>query len=343
VSKQVNPTGRVFNLDFGDALTQEQLFMMAPSSILESAKYTPPECVKEKKVDARSQIYTLACILYRFLTGTLPFDSDDLVELQSQHLAVPPKAFHTVRPDLYITPALEACVMKALSKDPLQRYDSLLKFKEELKNSIQKAPFWQRRWKEAAGILLACAAAAYASGVFVQPFWVTPAPDPVEITTTDPVPVDPTPQPDPAPVEASPVPAVPADAKDLAFLRLTGGEHKVLSAGNYKCSGIRLADSAQLSSGGEVNLWIVNEAGTAPLTIQEHAALTAGKETQTLKIYYGGKDTMLLTGDARLRTNVLAPYALLDASGHSTISGEFTSAGQKLTDKARFVDGPQIE
>lgn len=351
VSKQANITGRVYNLDFGDSVTQEQLFLMSPSSMLECAKYTPPECIKEKKLDAKSQIYTLACILYRLLTGVNPFDSDDLVELQSQHLAVPPKPFHTVRPDLYISPALESCVMKALSKDPQQRQDSLLKFKDDLRHAIQNAPLWKRRWKEAAGIFLACAAAVYASGIIVQPFWATPAVDPVEITTTDPVPVDPgsadpettdPSQPDPN-AAASKIPPLPADAKDLSFLRLTGGEHKVLSAGNYKCSGLRLSDSAQLSSDGEVSLWIVGEAGQVPLTLQEHASVLAGKDPQSFKIYYEGKDALLLSGDAKLKANVLAPAALLDASGNSTIAGEFISAGQKLTDKARFVGGPEIE
>lgn len=347
INKQTGPlSGQICNRDFGDSITEENLFLMSPASMLESAKLTPPECIKEKKVDAKSQIYTLACILYRLLTGVYPFESDDLVELQSHHLAVPPKAFHTVRPDIYISPALESCVLKALSKDPAQRQDSLLKFKTDLQDALQKAPWWQRRWKEAASILIACAAALYASGAVVQPFWFSPAQDqPIEITSPDPAqtnPGDPV-QTDPTPAATSLIPPVPADAKDLSFLKLSGSEHKVLPAGNYKCSGLSLTDSAQLSNDGDVSIWIVNEGGEAPFSIKEHASISAVKNPDGLKIFYGGRDTMLLSGDAKMKANVQAPYALLDASGQSTIAGEFISNGQKLSDKARFIGGPDIE
>ncbi len=346
IDKQPNITGRIYNLNFGESVTQENLFMMNPSSMIETAKFTPPEYIKEKKIDARSQVYTLSCILYRLLTGVNPFDSDDLVELQSQHLAVPPRAFHTVRPDAYILPALESCVMKGLNKDPAQRHDSLLKLKTDLRNAIQRVPWWQRRQREAASILLiASSAGVYASGAVVQPFWSNSSPP--QLTATDTAQTDQidtsSPQPDPSAAETSPIPEIPGGAQNLYFVKLSGSEHKVLPAGNYKCSGIMLSESAQLTSDGDVSLWIVSEGGKAPLNAKEHTSVSSGKNSKSFKIYYSGKDAMVLSGDAKIKANVLAPFSILEASGRSTICGEFTSAGQKLADQAKFINQPETE
>lgn len=335
-----NPiSARIMSLQFSGAISQDNLLLTKASTEIEAASFSPPEYFKDKKIDARSQIYTLGCLLYRFLTGVNPFESDDLVELQSQHLCVPPKHFHVVKPDSYISPPIEKCVLKALSKDPAQRQESLAQFKVELQEALQKRPWWQKKWKEVACLILACGAAAYGSGAIIQPFWITENP-PVDLVNNPPAPVE---QPPVQQQSSNLIPEVPANAKDLGFINMSGSETKTLSAGDYKCSGIQLLQNSKLNSNGKVNLWIVPADGKPSIKLSDKSELCSSSEPDNLAIYYGGSDQMMMTGDAKLKAHVTAPFSLLDASGHSTIDGVFTSAGQKLTDKARFVGGPEID
>jgi len=92
VRQEDSTTVKILDLDFAGAVIEQDILVQNPLNALQTACYTPPECIKGKVPDTRSQIYTLGCLLYRLLTGVLPFESDDLVELQSQQLCVAPPA-----------------------------------------------------------------------------------------------------------------------------------------------------------------------------------------------------------------------------------------------------------
>ncbi|MCK6573935.1 serine/threonine protein kinase [Myxococcota bacterium] len=86
--------------------------------------YMAPEQVAMGRVDARTDLYSLGVVMYRMLMARLPFEGKETHELFRMHLTEPPMLFRTARPDLEIPAAIEAVVMRALAKDPDDRFGS---------------------------------------------------------------------------------------------------------------------------------------------------------------------------------------------------------------------------
>jgi len=107
-------------LDFGIAknLTTPEAKMTTDGQILGTAHYMAPEQAMASIIDARTDIYALGVILYRIVTGVLPFDGPSVYAVVAKHVTETPVPPSQVRP---IQPALEALVLACLSKDPAQR------------------------------------------------------------------------------------------------------------------------------------------------------------------------------------------------------------------------------
>ena len=102
-------------------------------SILGTAQYLSPEQAQGTSVQASSDVYSIGVILYEMLAGRLPFDGDSAVAIAVKHLTEEPPRLSMLRPDIH--PGLEAAVMKALAKDPSERWGSA----EELVSALQSA------------------------------------------------------------------------------------------------------------------------------------------------------------------------------------------------------------
>lgn len=76
----------------------------------------------DRKVDARSDLYSLGVLLYRFITGSYPFHADTIDNMVYQHVAVMPKNPSDLNPA--VPEVISKLIMKLLSKDPDQRYES---------------------------------------------------------------------------------------------------------------------------------------------------------------------------------------------------------------------------
>jgi eukaryotic-like serine/threonine-protein kinase len=115
----VEANDRVKVLDFGIARTADAVTLTKTASVLGTAPYMAPEQAMGNPADARSDIYSLGCVLYEMLTGQPPFMADLPAAVMHQHVRTPPKPPRERNPD--VPPALDALVLQMLAKNPDDR------------------------------------------------------------------------------------------------------------------------------------------------------------------------------------------------------------------------------
>ena len=132
----ITPAGRVKVMDFGiaRAVSDSAATMTATAAVVGTAQYLSPEQARGESVDARSDVYAVGCVLYELLTGGPPFTGDSPVAVAYQHVRELPNA--PSRVNAAIPPALDAITMKALSKNPANRYQSAAEMQDDLDRAI---------------------------------------------------------------------------------------------------------------------------------------------------------------------------------------------------------------
>jgi hypothetical protein len=131
----LTPEGKVKVMDFGiaRAVADSAATMTQTSAVLGTAQYLSPEQARGEPVDARSDVYSLGCVLYEILTGEPPFIGDSPVAVAYQHVRedpVPPSQRHAG-----ISPELDAVVLKSLTKNPENRYQTAAEFAAAIKTA----------------------------------------------------------------------------------------------------------------------------------------------------------------------------------------------------------------
>jgi serine/threonine-protein kinase len=136
-------TKQVKLLDFGIAADTEA----APDQRLTRAgffvgtlMYVAPEALSGELVGPSADQYSLATIAYFLLTGALPYTGKSPRELFSQLLTQPPVALNKAKPNLSFPLAVEEVVMRALSKQPAERYASVQAFSDAFVAAASGAP-----------------------------------------------------------------------------------------------------------------------------------------------------------------------------------------------------------
>jgi beta-lactam-binding protein with PASTA domain/tRNA A-37 threonylcarbamoyl transferase component Bud32 len=104
--------------------------MTEAGSIMGTAQYLSPEQARGAPVTASSDLYSAAIVLYEMLTGKVPFTGDSAIEIAMKHLNDPPKPPSKIRPE--IPEKLDAVVLRALAKNPEDRYQTAEEFSEDL-------------------------------------------------------------------------------------------------------------------------------------------------------------------------------------------------------------------
>ncbi|MEV4496106.1 Stk1 family PASTA domain-containing Ser/Thr kinase [Micromonospora arborensis] len=133
-------TGQVKVMDFGiaRALASGATTMTQTSAVIGTAQYLSPEQARGEAVDARSDVYAAGCVLFELVCGHPPFVGDSPVSVAYQHVRETPPTPSDINPD--VTPAVDAIVLKALSKNPLNRYQSAGEMRADLLRAAAGRP-----------------------------------------------------------------------------------------------------------------------------------------------------------------------------------------------------------
>jgi eukaryotic-like serine/threonine-protein kinase len=128
----LTPNGGVKVMDFGiaRAVADTSATMTQTAAVIGTAQYLSPEQARGETVDARSDLYSTGCLLYELLAGRPPFVGDSPVSVAYQHVREAPVPPSQLDPEL--TPEIDAVVLKALAKDPDDRYQSAAEMKADI-------------------------------------------------------------------------------------------------------------------------------------------------------------------------------------------------------------------
>jgi serine/threonine-protein kinase len=168
----VDDEGRAKVTDFGIARAGAS-DMTQTGSIMGTAQYLSPEQAQGHAVNARSDLYSIGIILYELLTGRVPFEADSAVTIalkQVNEAPVPPSQINSS-----VTPELESVVLRALEKEPDDRFADADEFIAALDAAASRIP-------SAAAVAAAEAAAAalpavaMGAGALAPPPPIPPAP-----------------------------------------------------------------------------------------------------------------------------------------------------------------------
>ena len=132
--------GEVKVMDFGiaRAMADAQATMTSASAVMGTAQYLSPEQAQGQVVDARSDLYSTGVVLYELLTGRPPFAGDSPVSIAYQHVQetpVPPSAV-----DPGVPSAVDPVVLRALAKNPAERYQTAAEFRDDVQRAIAGIP-----------------------------------------------------------------------------------------------------------------------------------------------------------------------------------------------------------
>ena len=156
----LTPNGGVKVMDFGiaRAVADTSATMTQTAAVIGTAQYLSPEQARGETVDARSDLYSTGCLLYELLVGRPPFVGDSPVSVAYQHVRETPLPPSQLDPE--ISPEIDAVVLKALAKDPSERYQTA----RDMKDDITRLLNGQQTTAEQATAVAPLAAGAMAAG-----------------------------------------------------------------------------------------------------------------------------------------------------------------------------------
>ena len=132
----ITKAGQVKVMDFGiaRAISDSATTVAQTTAILGTASYFSPEQAKGESVDARTDLYSSGVVLFEMLTGRPPFRGDTPVAVAYQHVSeapLPPSEVNETVPR-----TMDTVVLRALAKDPFQRYQDAAAFREALDATV---------------------------------------------------------------------------------------------------------------------------------------------------------------------------------------------------------------
>ncbi|WP_327094796.1 Stk1 family PASTA domain-containing Ser/Thr kinase [Nocardia vinacea] len=128
----INRAGAVKVMDFGiaRAIADSSNPMTQTAAVIGTAQYLSPEQARGETVDARSDVYSVGCVLFEILTGEPPFTGDSPIAVAYQHVREDPRLPSHVHNG--VPRELDSVVLKAMSKNPANRYQSAAEMRADL-------------------------------------------------------------------------------------------------------------------------------------------------------------------------------------------------------------------
>ncbi|MFI9507611.1 Stk1 family PASTA domain-containing Ser/Thr kinase [Nocardia sp. NPDC052566] len=128
----INRANAVKVMDFGiaRAIADSSNPMTQTAAVIGTAQYLSPEQARGETVDARSDVYSVGCVLFEILTGEPPFTGDSPVAVAYQHVREDPRLPSHVHPG--VPRELDSVVLKAMSKNPANRYQTAAEMRADL-------------------------------------------------------------------------------------------------------------------------------------------------------------------------------------------------------------------
>jgi eukaryotic-like serine/threonine-protein kinase len=140
--------------------------MTEAGSIMGTAQYLSPEQARGAPVTAASDLYSAGVVLYEMLTGKVPFTGDSAIEIAMKHVNELPKPPSQLRPE--VPPELDKIVLRALAKEPEDRYQTAEGFIEDLERVEAGLPLTHETATAATAILAGAAAGTAATSVLLD-------------------------------------------------------------------------------------------------------------------------------------------------------------------------------
>lgn len=132
--------------DFGIALAITSATITHTNSVLGSVHYFSPEQARGGVANAKSDIYSLGVVLFEMLTGRVPFTGESPVSVALKHLQEDVPEPRKINPE--IPQSVENIILKALTKNPLYRYDSALEMMDDLDTALSPHRLNEERWSD---------------------------------------------------------------------------------------------------------------------------------------------------------------------------------------------------
>jgi serine/threonine protein kinase len=136
----ITKSGAIKVMDFGiaRAVADGSATVTQTAAVIGTAQYLSPEQARGEAVDARSDVYSTGCLLYELLTGHPPFQGDSAVAVAYQHVRESAPVPSSINP--LVSREADSIVMKALAKNPLNRYQTAAEMRADLQQALANQP-----------------------------------------------------------------------------------------------------------------------------------------------------------------------------------------------------------